>query len=218
MLGHRSFSCDILKCSGGHPEWHINTDVLPLLNGNCTFQTLDGVTHKQDGEWDLIIVHPPCTYLTVSGNRWFNVERYGEKAIQRIALREEAVDFFMAFVNAPAKYKAIENPIGVISTRYRKPDQIIQPYWFGHNVGKSTCLWLYNLPKLEPTDIVTPERIHSSGKSGGYSGASWYVRDDDGKILRFRDQKTKIKRSKTYQGIAKAMATQWSEYILNDTS
>ena len=145
------------------------------------------------------------------------MERYGEKAIQRLTLREEAIDFFMSFVNAPTKYKAIENPIGIISTRYRKPDQIIQPYWFGHNVGKSTCLWLYNLPELVPTNIVEPERIHSAGKSGGYSGASWSVKDENGKILRFKDPRTKIQRAKTYVGIAKAMAEQWSEFILKDS-
>lgn len=120
-LGHKAYSCDIIECSGGHPEWHIMQDVLPLLNGNCEFKTLDGVNHKIDGKWDMIIAFPPCTYLTVTGNRWFNVDRYGEKTIQRMKDREDAIKFFMAFANADCDRIAIENPIGVMSTVYRKP-------------------------------------------------------------------------------------------------
>ena len=212
-LGHRAFSCDIQECSGGHPEWHILGDCLPLLNGNCEFKTEDGKVHAQDGRWDLIIAHPPCTYLTVSGNRHFNIERYGDKAIERIQKREEAIDFFMKFVNADCDKIAIENPIGVINTRYRKPDQIIEPYWFGHPYAKRTCLWLKNLPKLKPTNMVEPERIHSAGKSGGYSGTLWYVTDESGKILSWRDPRTKKERSKTFVGVAKAMAEQWQDNV-----
>ena len=98
--GNYAFSCDLQSCSGGHPEWHIEQDVIPLLNGNCEFETVDGIKHKIDGKWDLIIAHPPCTYLTVTGNRWFNVERYGEKAIQRQKDRNEAIKFFMTIANA----------------------------------------------------------------------------------------------------------------------
>lgn len=112
--GHRAFSCDIQECSGGHPEWHIKGDVLPLLNGNCTFQTSDTHTHTQNGQWDLIIAHPPCTYLCLSGQKHCNVELYGEKAIERINDREKAVAFFMSFVNADCQKIAIENPVGVI--------------------------------------------------------------------------------------------------------
>lgn len=125
--GHEAYSCDIVECSGGHPEWHIMQDVLPLINGNCEFYTCDGIHHVIDGKWDLLIAHPPCTYLTVTGNRWFNVERYGEKAIQRAKDREEAVEFFMVFANADCDHICIENPVGTMSTRWRKADQIIQP-------------------------------------------------------------------------------------------
>ena len=154
--GHEAYSCDIIDQSGGHPEWHTMQDVLPLLNGNCEFGTTDGAKHKNDGKWDLIIAHPPCTYLTVTGNRWFNIERYGEKAVQRYNCREEAVRFFLEFVNADCAKIAIENPVGIMSTEYRKPDQIIQPYMFGDAAEKKTCLWIKGLPKLKPTEIVTP--------------------------------------------------------------
>ena len=209
--GNNAFSCDIEPCSGGHPEWHIMQDVLPLLNGRCSFKTIDGIEHSIDGKWDLIVAHPPCTYLTVAANKLYNIEKYGEKAVKRLEDREKAIEFFMAFVNADCERKAIENPIGVISTRYRKPDQIIQPYQFGHPVRKSTCLWLYNLPKLKPTNIVDFECIHSNGKSGGYSGPSWIVKDENGKILSYKDPRVAKARSKTYEGVAKAMASQWSD-------
>lgn len=209
--GHNAFSCDIEPCSGGHPEWHIMQDVLPLLNGICSFYTMDGIEHSIDGKWDLIIAHPPCTYLTVAANKLYNIEKYGKKAVKRLEDREKAIEFFMAFVNADCERKAIENLIGVISTRYRKPDQIIQPYQFGHPVRKSTCLWLYNLPKLKPTNIVDFECIHSNGKSGGYSGPSWIVKDENGKILSYKDPRVAKARSKTYEGVAKAMASQWSD-------
>ena len=209
--GHNAFSCDIETCSGGHPEWHIQQDVIPLLDGRCSFKTMDGIEHSIDGKWDLIIAHPPCTYLTVAANKLYNIEKYGEKAVKRLEDREKAIEFFMAFVNADCERKAIENPIGVISTRYRKPDQIIQPYQFGHPVRKSTCLWLYNLPKLKPTNIVDFECIHSNGKSGGYSGPSWIVKDENGKILSYKDPRVAKARSKTYEGVAKAMASQWSD-------
>lgn len=207
--GHEAYSCDLVECSGGHPEWHIQGDCLPLLNGRCEFKTADGEVHRVDGRWDIIIAHPPCTFLTVSANKLYSVDRYGGKAVKRLLDREKAVEFFLYFVIADCERKAIENPIGVISTRYRKPDQIIQPYQFGHPVRKSTCLWLYNLPPLIPTKIVEFENIHSNGKSGGYSGNSWVVRDEDGKILPYGDPKVSRARSKTFPGIAAAMADQW---------
>ena len=207
--GHNAFSCDIEPCSVGHQEWHIMQDVIPLLDGRCSFRTMDGIEHSIDGKWDLIIAHPPCTYLTVAANKLYNIEKYGEKEVKRLEDREKAIEFFMEFVNADCERKAIENPIGVISTRYRKPDQIIQPYQFGHPVRKSTCLWLYNLPKLKPTNIVDFECIHSNGKSGGYSGPSWIVKDENRKILSYKDPRVAKARSKTYEGVAKAMASQW---------
>ena len=209
--GHNAFSCDIIPCSGGHPEWHIKGDVLKVLNpltNGIEFHACDNKYHRVM-RWDLIIAHPPCTYLTVAANKLYNIEKYGEKAVQRIKDREKAIEFFMKFVKADCDRIAIENPIGVISTRYRKPDQIIQPYQFGHPVRKSTCLWLYGLPPLTPTNIVDFECIHSKGNSGGYSGPSWVVKDENGKILSYKDPRVSLIRSKTFPGIAKAMAEQW---------
>ena len=215
--GHNAFSCDIQECSGGHPEWHIQGDVLKVLNPkdiNCTlpldnnsrfvcgieFRTMDGKHHFINGKWDLIIAHPPCTYLTVSGNRWFNIERYGERAIQRHKDRAEAINFFMAFVNADCDKIAIENPIGVMSTEYRKSDQIIQPFQFGHPYTKQTCLWLKGLQKLAHTKILEKPKngwVNQSftpdGRYGGFNG-------------KFATAK---ERSKTFEGIVKAMADQW---------
>lgn len=183
--GHEAYSCDVLDCSGGHPEWHIQDDVLKHLNE----------------DWDLIIAHPPCTYLTVTGNRWFNVEKYGDKAIKRIEEREVAAKFFMEFVNAPCEKIAIENPVGYMSTVYRKPDQIIQPYQFGHPERKATCLWLKGLAPLIPTNIVEPDIIkHKSGKTD----SRWHF-----ETLKLPKEQRSIERSKTFEGIAEAMAEQW---------
>ena len=206
-LGHEAYSCDLLPCSGGHPEWHINHDVTEIINGRVHFNTADGKLHYISDRWDMIIAFPPCTYLTVAGNRWFNIERYGEKAIQRHRGRKEAIAFFMEFVNADCDRIAIENPVGIMSKVYRKPNQIIQPYQFGHNARKGTCLWLKGLPELQPTNIVDPGEI----KPGGYSvgaGADC-ARDENGKIIAWNDPRTAIIRSKTFPGIAKAMAEQW---------
>ena len=139
------------------------------------------------------------------------IEKYGEKAVKRLQAREDAADFFMKFVNADCDHIAIENPVGVMSTRYRKPDQIIQPFQFGHPYRKTTCLWTKNLPKLTPTNVVEPEIIHSKGASGGYSGNSWVVKDENGKILSYRDPRVAKARSKTYEGIAEAIAQQWGD-------
>ena len=207
--GHEAYSCDIQECSGGHPEWHIQGNALDVINGQCTFWDAGGGIHYMDERWDLIIAHPPCTYLTNSGNRWFDTARYGKSAERRWRDRVAGAVFFMRFVAADCDHIAIENPIGIMNSVFRKADQIIQPYQFGHPVAKSTCLWLKGLPKLHSTHVVEPERIHSSGKSGGYSGASWYVTDENGKILSWKDPRTAKARSKTYEGIAKAMADQW---------
>ncbi len=160
--GHDVWSCDLFptEIKGNH----IQCDVLEILN---------------DG-WDMMIAHPPCTHLAVSGARWFK-----DKAIEQ----QEAINFFMKLVNAPIDKIAIENPISIMSTHYRKPDQIIQPWQFGHGETKATCLWLKGLPLLQPTDIVDgrEQRIHKMPPS-----------KDRGKL-----------RSITYKGIAKAMANQW---------
>lgn len=200
--GHNAFSCDIQECSGGHPEWHIQGDVLPLLNGNCTFTTADTHTHTQVGKWDLIIAHPPCTDLAVSGARHFARKRADGS-------QQRSIDFFMKFTNIDCEKVAIENPVCIMSSIYRKPDQIIQPWQFGHPVSKKTCLWLKGLPPLKPTDIVEPEIIHSKGKSGGYSGALWNVYDENGKPLSYKDPRVAKARSKTFPGIAKAFSEQW---------
>lgn len=198
--GHEAYSCDIIEPSGGHPEWHIKGDVLPLLNGNCTFQTLDTHTHTIAGQWDMIIAFPPCTDLAVSGARWFP-----EK--QKDFRQQKSVAFFMHFVLAHCDRIAVENPIGIMSSIYKKPTQIIQPYEFGNPVRKSTCLWLKGLRPLLATEIVEPNIIND-GKST-YSGPAYYAKDENGRILSWNDPRTAKARSKTYPGIAKAMADQW---------
>lgn len=180
--GHLAFSCDIEECSGGHPEWHIKEDVLRILNGECGFTTQNGDNWIFPCKWDLIIAFPPCTHLAVSGARYFEQKRKDGR-------QKQGIDFFMEFVKADCDKIAIENPIGIMSTHYRKPDQIIQPWMFGHGETKATCLWLKNLPKLEPTNIV-------DGR--------------EQRIWRMPPGPERAKeRSKTYEGIAKAMADQW---------
>ena len=171
--GHEAYSCDIIECSGGHPEWHIKWDAIALVNGNCSFLTCDGTLHRVDGKWDLLIAHPPCTYLTVTGNRWFNVERYGDKAIQRAEEREKAVEFFMEFANANCDRICIENPIGIMSTRWRKADQIIQPWMFGDPYEKKTSIWLKGIPALVETDVVDPEPRKKF--ASGNTMPTWYA-------------------------------------------
>lgn len=184
--GHEAYSCDILPCSGGHPEWHIQGDVTPLLKE----------------KWDMIIAFPPCTYLTVTGNRWFNIDRYGEKAIKRHKDREDAVKFFMLFANADCGKIAIENPIGHMSTAWRKPDQIIHPYMFGDPARKGTCLWLKGLKPLEPTNIVKP--IIIKYKNGKGTDNPWHM-----ETMKLPPAERAKVRSKTWPGIARAMADQW---------
>lgn len=197
--GHEAYSCDIIECSGGHPEWHIQADVLPLINGRCKFTTCDGQMHEIVEKWDMIIAHPPCTYLTVSGNRWFDVVKYGYDAQKRWDDRCVAICFFLAFAYADCERIAIENPIGCMSRLYRKPNQIIQPFQFGHPYTKQTCLWLKGLPNLVPTNILERPKDgwvnQSFTPSGRYGG--------------FKNFDNAKERSKTFPGIAKAMADQW---------
>jgi len=164
-LGHAAFSCDILPCYGDKPEWHIEDDIVGWL-------------YK---DWDAVVAFPPCTHLASSGARWFAEKRKDGR-------QQRAIDFFMAFTKLTCK-TAIENPIGVMSTVFRKPNQIIQPWQFGHGETKATCLWLNNLPKLIPTDVVT-----------GREQRMW-------KLPPSKDRS--MKRSETYDGIASAMAKQW---------
>ena len=184
-LGHEAYSCDIQECSGGYPEWHLQQDVIPLLAE----------------PWDMIIAFPPCTDLAVSGARHFAKKRADGR-------QQRSIEFFMQFVNADCPKVAIENPIGIMSSHYRKPDQIIQPYQFGDHARKSTCLWLKGLPKLIPTNIVDPGEIVRGGFSVGASLN--YARDENGKIIPWNDPRTAKIRSKTFPGIARAMAMQWA--------
>lgn len=213
-LGVKAYSCDIQDCSGGHPEWHIKGDVIPLLNGNCDFVTMGGQTVSIKGKWDLIIAHPPCTFLTVSGNRWFNVAKYGDKAIKRAKDRDDAETFFMMFINADCDHIAVENPIGIMSTRYRKPDVTIQPWMFGDNFNKTTCLWIKGLPDLVPQCTTPPEMEWKEwiDKNTGRKKRQnkWYY--DALCKCRTSDERSRL-RSKTFPGIAKAIAEQWIPYL-----
>ena len=182
-LGHEAYSCDLLECSGGHPEWRIQEDVLPLINGNCSFQTMDSIIHFVFGKWDMLLAFPPCTHLAVSGAKYFEEKR-------RDGRQQAAINFFMQFANADCSKIAIENPVGIMSTYYRKPDEIIQPWQFGHGETKKTCLWLKGLPPLVPTDIVN-----------GREQRVWRMPPGP--------DRAKL-RSKTFPGIAKAMAEQWA--------
>lgn len=199
--GHNAFSCDIEPCSGGHPEWHIMQDVIPLLNGECDFITEDGVKHEIAGKWDMIIAHPPCTYLTNTGNRHFNVEKYGDKAKQRLKNRKKAFEFFMKFVNADCEKIIIENPIGYCSTHYKKPTQIIQPWWFGQHYTKATCLWIKGVQPLVQSVKDKPNNCKS------YAWETMY--DENGKTISWGSNLCKKLRSRTFEGIAKTMAEQW---------
>lgn len=173
-LGHEAYSCDVQPCSGGHPEWHLQQDVIPLLSE----------------KWDMILAFPPCTHLCSSGQHWFS------RGIKDPVLREEGSDFFMRFVNADCERIAVENPVGVMSTRYRKPDQIINPWQFGDPEQKRTCLWLKGLPLLQETDNV-------------YDYMMTLPAQKRERIWRLGSGHSK-ERSKTYPGIAKAMAEQWA--------
>lgn len=191
--GHEAYSCDIEPCSGGYPEWHLQQDVIPLLKE----------------KWDIIIAFPPCTYLTNAGTRHFSRRiNSEEKVLAREKLREEAFEFFMLFVNADCEKIAIENLVGYANRMYGKSDQIIHPYYFGDNAKKRTCLWLKGLPKLEPTNILPePEPVYiCQGELCNGKKISWCegIRGTSG------GQKGRAKaRSKTFPGIAKAMAEQW---------
>lgn len=202
-LRAKAFSCDILPCSGGHPEWHIRQDVSKFINGGW-FITQRGTEEVID-KWDMIIAFPPCTYLTVTGNRWFNIERYGDKAIKRHADRKEAIDFFMMFANADCEKIAIENPVGVMSSEWRKPNQIIHPWMFGDPFEKKTCLWLKGLPELNHDKSTWVEPPKRTEFKSGKTMPSWYA--DAWKLP--KEERAKL-RSKTFPGIAKAMAEQWT--------
>jgi hypothetical protein len=170
--------------------------------GGCEFITQDGKHHQIDGTWDLLIAHPPCTFLAVAGNSWFAEGKYFTKAKSRYMDRVDGIRFFMEFVSCNAKRICIENPIGIMSNVYRKPNQIIHPYMFGHATRKATCLWLTNLPELKPTDIVEPEIIKY--KNGKGTDDAWHM-----ETIGLPKAERQRLRSKTFKGIAQAMAEQW---------
>ena len=213
-LGYNAFSCDILPCSGDHPEWHFMTDVFKVIKNKGGILQ-NGRTYNIKGVWDLMIAHPPCTYLSVSGARWYYHPEDGHLPIEsrrahpnfpnRVKDKAEAVKFFTKLAKVDIKRIAIENPIGIMSKLWRKPDQIIQPYMFGDEATKTTCLWLKNLPQLIPTKMVGKgERVVLSS---GRSLPKWY---SDSFHTSISTEQRRTLRSKTFQGFADAMATQWS--------
>jgi len=182
-LGHEAYSCDLKECSGGHPEWHLQMDVFKAIKLK---------------KWDMGIFFPDCTYLTVSANKWYKdqPERKSGTLVgqARRDAREKGIEFFMKLYNCEIPKIAIENPIGVMSSRFRKPNQVLQPWMFGHGETKATCLWLKELPNIKPTNIVDgrEQRLHLLPKTANRAEL----------------------RSKTYPGIAKAMAQQWAGKVL----
>lgn len=201
--GFEAYSCDIIECSGGHPEWHIQGDVLPLLNGRCEFKTMDGQTHMVEGKWDLIIAHPPCTYMSKAGARWM-FPKAGQISQERLTLALKAKQFFFACLNADCERVAVENPIPLKIAGLPVPTQKIQPYQFGHPFSKCTCLWLKGLPTLKPANILeeyTPFVPSNTGAaSRGEAGSAGVA------------QSAK-ERSVTFPGIAQAMADQWGKEL-----
>tara|TARA_R110000803_G_C11843313_1_gene304877 strand:- start:42 stop:680 length:639 start_codon:yes stop_codon:yes gene_type:complete len=192
-LGHKAFSCDLLPCSGGYPDWHYQQDVFEVI----------------DKGWDMMIAHPPCTFLAVSGARWL-YNKDGSRNLERWENQLKALQFVKKLMNAPIDKIAIENPISVISSNIRKPEQIIQPWQFGDKAQKSTCLWLKNLPKLTPTNIVDKGEFKEwickkTGKTKRQ--ALWYL---EALNKAKTPEQRRTLRSKTFKGMAEAMAKQWT--------
>lgn len=199
-LGHEAYSCDIEMCYAGHPEWHIQGDALGLIDGNIAFLTMDGECHMVD-KWDLLIAHPPCTYLTNAGAVRMKVK--GEVVKERYEKAMKARDFFMKFLNAQCSRIAVENPTPMKLVNLPPYTQAIQPYQFGHPYSKRTCLWLKGLPPLTPTAICEQ---HKPYVSGGSKDAHGKQRKHQG-----RKERDSATRAKTFPGIARAMAEQWGE-------
>lgn len=193
--GWQAFSCDVQECSGGHPEWHIKGDVTPIINGSCTFFTENDNCYQIFGEWDLIIAHPPCTYLSNAGAR--HLYKGGVLQQDRYKKGIEAKEFFMLFRNADCPHIVIENPTPSRVFDLPPYSQVIQPWMFGHPYQKRTLLWIKGLPELKPTNIVDT-RI-STKTPGCWFNAKGVDRQKE--------------RSKTFQGIADAMAEQWGRYL-----
>ncbi len=197
--GHRAFSCDVIECSGGHPEWHIQGDCLPLLNGKCTFITQDGSLHKIDDKWDLIIAHPPCTYMSKAGARWL-YPKAGQIDEMRLKAALEAKAFFFKFINADCEKIVVENPVPLKTVGLPQPTQKIQPYQFGEPYSKATCLWIIGLKPLVPTKILSEYEPFLPSNTGGVKRGQSHSK---GIAHNAKDA------SKTFIGIAKAMAEQW---------
>lgn len=193
-LGHEAYSADIQEPSGGHPEWHILGDVIPLINGDCKFTTMDGVEHEIIGEWNMLIAHPPCTYLSNAGARFLYPK--GVLDEKRLKKGMEAKEFFMYFINAKCQKIAVENPIPSTAYGLPKYSQFVQPYEHGHPFKKKTCLWLKGLPKLKPTNFISVEQCQSTKVPGNWFNKGGKERQKN--------------RAKTFPGIAKAMAEQWA--------
>lgn len=213
-LGHEAYSCDIIDCSGGHPEWHIKQNVIPLLRGGC-FLTCDGREHEVN-RWDLIIAHPPCTYLSNVATRQYSLKCCKpEDVISRWEARAKAAVFFMQLMLADCDRICVENPVGFMNTAYRKADQIIHPYYFATSINdkenyhsKRTCLWLKGLPLLQKiNNLPVPEPMYicqgekSKGKKIGWCEGMRNITGGQAERAKAR--------SKTFPGIAKAMAEQW---------
>lgn len=199
--GHIAFSCDIEEPSGGHPEWHIMQNVLPLLDGNCEFDTMDGTHHVINQKWDMIIAFPPCTYLTVAGAARLYPKK-GQLDLERYEKGKDAAQFFKSFLNADCEKIVVENPTPMKVFELPRYSQVIEPYMFGHPYKKRTCLWLKGVKPLEPTELVTENIV--SWVSGGSKDSHGNPRKRE--ATTFRDAKT---RSKTFEGVAAAMAAQW---------
>lgn len=199
--GHNAFSCDVLPCSGGHPEWHIQGDVLQILNGSCQFFTQRGERHFIGRQWDMIIAHPPCTRLCTTSQRWLY---FGDNEYKSRKIREQqaAIVFFMMIALADCKKIAIENPQGIMSSAYRKPDCVYNPYDFkGETECKKTCLWLKGLSPLKPTrKIPLPKESRTHGIFKSHF---------NGNIIAWNDPECARLRSQTPWGVAYAMADQW---------
>ena len=207
--GHEAYSCDIIDCSGGHPEWHIKGDVLPLLNGDCTFKTCDDTEHNVNSKWDMIIAFPPCTYLTNGGAvQLFRKEiksfpPYGDFQlvnVERLKKGIKAKDFFMTILSCDCSKIAIENPMPMSIYQLPQETQIIQPFEFGEPYSKKTYLWLKGLPLLKPTNILTDYQPFINGGGGRLERKNY-------KNKKFANGGNR--RSKTFDGIARAMAEQW---------
>jgi len=186
-LGHEAYSCDIIECTGGHPEWHIMGDVRKVLSE----------------KWDMIIAFPPCTHLAVSGAVHFAKKRADGR-------QQQAIEFFMLFANHECPLVVIENPVGIMSTIWRKPNQIIQPWQFGHPESKKTCLWLKGLPNLVHTNVL-PKPLNGRWDNQTLDGQNRLL--VNGKWIAYNDPRTPALRSKTYDGVATAMAEQWSKIL-----